>query len=127
MINRPQSRYILFMFLGLLLLLSSIGEIIADNHADTIFVASFGIYLIVTNGYASLRPDTTSSTRALLGATGGFLLFFVVAFLVFRRYSNAGLFSTFGSTLDVLYTVMWLVVSVWLVFHYFSLRGKEQK
>jgi len=127
MINRPQSRYVLLMFLGLLLLLSSIGEIIADNHADTIVVASFGIYLIVTNGYGYLRPNTTGSTRVLLGAMGGFILCFVVAFLVFRRYSNPGLFSTFGSTFDVLYIVMWLVVSVWLVFHYFSLRGKEQK
>ncbi len=127
MINRPQSRYVLLMLLGLLILISSIGEIIADKHADNIAVASFGIYLIVTNGYAYLRPNTTGSTRVLLGALGGFILFFVVAFLVFRRYGNAGVFSTFGSTLDVLYTGMWLVVSVWLLFHYFSLRGKEQK
>jgi hypothetical protein len=127
MIHRIQSRYVLLILLGLLLLLSSIVEIIADTHADTIAVASFGIYLVVTNGYAYLRPDTTASTKALLGAIGGFMLFFVVAMLVYRRYSKASFFSTSASTFDVFYTVMWLGISVWLVFYYFSLRSKEQK
>jgi uncharacterized ion transporter superfamily protein YfcC len=127
MINRSRSRHVLLIAGGFLLLLLGIVELITDNHVDNIVVTSFGIYLIVANGYVYLRPSTTSSTRALLAALGGFLLCFVVAFLVFHRYSQAGLFSTFGSTFDVLWVIIWLVMSIWFVYRYFSLRGKEQK
>lgn len=126
MLNRSQPRYVLVIIGGLLLLLS-ILEIIADPHTDNVVLASFGIYLIVINGYGYFRFGTTSSTRTLLAALGGFLLCFVVAFLVFHRYSYAGLFSTFWSTFDVLYIVLWLVVSIWFVYRYFSLRRQEQK
>src|SRR6266496_802363 len=76
MINRSRSRHVLLIACGFLLLLLAIVELIDDNHVDNIVVTSWGIYLIVTNGYAYLRPGTTSSTRALLAALGGFLLCF---------------------------------------------------
>ena len=61
MINRSRSRHLLLIACGFLLLLLGIVELITENHADNIVVTSFGIYLIVVNGYVYLHPSTSSS------------------------------------------------------------------
>jgi uncharacterized ion transporter superfamily protein YfcC len=127
MTNSLRSRHMLLIAIGFFLLLVAIVELIAGIHVDNIVVTSCGIYLIATNGYAYLRPDTSSSTRALLASLGSIVFCCVIAFLVFHRYSQAGFSFTFGSTLDVLWVIMWLVMGIWYLYRYFSLSRQAQK
>jgi hypothetical protein len=118
---------VLLIACGLFLLLIGMVELVTNNFADNIVVTTFGVYLIATNGFAYLYPDTNAATRSLLAALSSFLLCIVVAFFVFHRYGQEGLFSTFRSTLDVLWVMLLFFACTWFTFNYFVLDHQTQK
>lgn len=126
MIHRSQARSVTLMACGILLLLVAIEEMITAPRVDTLVVATGGIMLIVANGYRYLHPATESTTTTLLAATGCLLLLIVFTVVLIHKYSFEGIFSTFQSSFDVLYAVMLFVVSVWLIYRFFSLRATSR-
>jgi hypothetical protein len=131
MTTRSRLLYVLVMLAGLGITLNSmIGLSSYDDRTPLghVIPIAVGLLLVGLGGYISLRPErATSSTSVLLAAIGSFLVVIVLAFSLLHLYGITGLFSTGDSTRGFSFTVLWLVVSVWMVFYYFSLRRKEPK
>ena len=131
MTTSPRLLYVLAMLGGLGITLNSmIGLSSSDDRTPLSHVISIavGLLLVGLGGYFSLHLERAiSSTSVLLVALGSFLIVFVLAFFLLHFYGLTGFFSTGDSTRGFFFTVLWLVVSVWMVLYYFSLRRKEPK
>ncbi len=84
--------------------------------------------------YSYLRPTTTTGSPYIgptwlpLAVAAIGLTFFVVSVFSLIPFNGiTGLFSTGDNTFDFFSAVLWLVMSVWMVFLYFSRQRKETK
>ena len=122
-------------FLNLLYVLCGLGLVITSmirQHSVTrvrdIVMPMFGVVILCLGGYGYLHPDKTHSSSAyLLGAVVSVVFFCLTAFALIHLYGLTGFFSTGDSMSGIGLAAFLLLLGVWSLLRFFSLRRKEGK